>query len=165
MRSFIAHCHMQSRRLCFCGVLAFLSGMLLYGHLGGALYGVPVPVAVGILYCVSVMIAALLTTFFLPNVRRLVDAVAVTRLSLALIAAAMPGLGRALSEAPEISGTIVIGSAALLVAAGPRVCRYCRTSTVPEPVHSIVNAAVMWVHWLDRTNTGSPEADAPAVAS
>lgn len=105
-------------------VFSFLGGAALYAHVpvGPVAVGafvMPVAVFAGLSYAIAVFCTAFVTTLFLPGLRHLADAVALTRLTVGLVALAMPNVAEALIAAPVLSATIVVGGAGLLLAGLP----------------------------------------------
>ncbi len=102
------------RRIAFVVSLAFVAGYVLYLRHGGQVLGVPVPVFTGLVYAVFIGLATLLTGVILPGLRFATEAIAVSRLILALVIWTAPALAHPIMSQPLISATIVVGGAVLL---------------------------------------------------
>ncbi|WP_316650173.1 hypothetical protein [Ovoidimarina sediminis] len=105
-------------------MLSFIGGAALYAHAPGSLVtvgglNVPIMLFAGASYAIAVFFTACLTTYFLPGLRHLADAVAVMRLVVGLGALTMPGFAHTLIQSPILSATLVVGGAGLLLAALP----------------------------------------------
>ncbi|WP_170576021.1 hypothetical protein [Ruegeria atlantica] len=147
MQSIFRHVYLERRRLALIGALSFVAGVILYSHMGTTPGGVPVPIIIGLIYMVAVVGAAALTTYFLPRLRRITDAVAVTRLGFALWVASTHSYE--LASSPLVSATVVVGSAILLLEISPRLPAFARMFSIPEERLDFTQNARDFLNWLD----------------
>lgn len=113
MYNFPRHVYFERRRLTVAGLLAFVAGYGLYSHIPAVVLGLPLPVFTGLIYAVVVVLAASVTAYLIPNLRRLIDAVALTRLAFA--AWVVLAHGQAVAASPMATAAIVVGSAIALL--------------------------------------------------
>ncbi|WP_420584829.1 hypothetical protein [Ruegeria sp.] len=130
MQSILRHVYLERRRLYAIGFLSFSAGVVLYSHINATQMGLPVPVITGLIYMVAVVVAAAATTYFLPGLRKITDAVAVTRLAFALWVVTTQS--HEVAAAPFISATVVVGGAILLVNLGNLVSMAAQKTPVSE---------------------------------
>ncbi len=147
MQSIFRHVYLERRRLTFIGVLSFVAGVALYSHMGVTPGGIPVPIIIGLIYMAAVMGAAALTTYFLPRLRRITDAVALTRLGFALWVASTHSYE--LASSPLVSATIVVGSAIILLEVSAKLPAIARFLSVPEGRLGITQNTLDFLGWLD----------------
>ncbi|MES0826621.1 hypothetical protein [Ruegeria sp. SCP11] len=147
MQSIFRHVYLERRRLAFIGVLSFVAGVALYSHMGITPGGIPVPIIIGLIYMAAVMGAAALTTYFLPRLRRITDAVAVTRLGFAVWVASTHSYE--LASSPLVSATIVVGSAILLLEISPKLPAFARVFSIPEERLDFTQITQDFLNWLD----------------
>lgn len=143
------HCRSQLRRLCFAGASAVLAALAVYGHLEGSVGALPAPLAVALFYGTAVVLSGLVTTYFLPRIRRLIEAVAVTRLVTAACVLVVPELGPQLASAPFANATLTVGGAILLLAAAPVLHRLCEGPRTPLAVQAVAAGAHEGAMWID----------------
>ncbi len=144
------HLRDQSRRLILAGALAFVAGNLLYAHMPGQIAGLRVSFWIGLFYALVVVIGAMFITGYFPRQRRLVDAVALSRLGFALFVVAAPETGQPLVFSPFYSATIVVGTALLLSTACPVLHAICCREGMPTVIRRCAERAqAAWV-WVDR---------------
>lgn len=148
-RTITVHARSQLRRLGFAGACAMLAALVLYRHLDGYVGILPTPLAVAFFYSGVVILAGFVTTYYLPRIRRLIEAVAVSRLSLAAGALAVPELGPQLSVAPLTNATLVVGGAIVMLALAPAVHALCQAPHAPRPLRAVSDAAHRGVCWID----------------
>ncbi len=113
VKRIIGHVDSQKRRLYAIAFLAFAAGYVLYSHIEVTRFGMPLPVFTGLLYMSMIVFATAVSTYFLPKLARVTDAVAVTRLGFAVWVAGTQSYEVAAS--PLIGATIVIGGAMVLL--------------------------------------------------
>ena len=151
LNALIRHIRLERRRIAVAGSLAFLAGTTLTSHLHGVAFGLPFPVFVGIAYAGLAMIAATFSTYFLPRLRHLVEAVALSRLLFALGIAGSQGY--AVAETPLYAATIVVVGALGLVQIGTWLETRSRMATASvHLVDSAVRAREI-LDWIDNTAT------------
>ena len=110
-------CHLvylERRRLGFVTTLAFMSGVLLYSNVPVEVYGMPVSLLTGLIYAGVVGPAALLTILFLPALRFMIEAVAVSRLMMAIGVFHFPEFGMKIVASPMITALIVVTGGAII---------------------------------------------------
>jgi hypothetical protein len=129
------------------GVLAFFAGYALYAHVPANLHGLPFPVFTGLLYTTFVVLAASVTTYFLPNLRRLIDGVALTRLGFALWVVAAHG--QEVAASPTATAAIVVGGAAVLLRLGVWLDRTSRRPSAPALMVTLATQGRAVTAWLD----------------
>ncbi len=113
MNRIVKHIDREKRRLYSIAFLAFSAGFVLYSHVDVTRMGLPLPVLVGFVYMGLVVCASAITSYFLPKLTRVTDAVAVTRLGFALWISSTQSYEIAAS--PVIGATIVVGGAVVLL--------------------------------------------------
>ena len=101
----------ERKRLAFVTLLAFFAGYLFYARLDAQVYGLPAGVVTGLIYAGVIAPVALLVCLFLPSFRFMVEAVAVSRLSLACIVYSFPEVGAVILPSPILTAVIVVGFA------------------------------------------------------
>lgn len=104
----------ERRRLAFVAVLAFLAGFYFYLRDDTVVLGLPAGVAVGLIYAAVIVPVSLFVCVFLPSIRFLIEAVAITRLLLAMLVFTYPVLGEVLLGNPVLTAMIVVSSGAIL---------------------------------------------------
>ncbi len=158
MRTVLTHCYGERRRIAFASVMAFVAGVTLYSHLSISIFGVPFPIFAGTLYLVVVGLAAALTTFLFPKIRRLVDGIAVARVTLAFLTVATQNY--VLVEEPLASALIVVSSAVFILAAGKYIAGAAKNGRVPRVVLPVVTAVNAFFNWLDNSEEHAQPLDA-----
>ncbi len=126
-----------------------VAALVLYRHLDGHVGILPTPLAVALFYSGVVILAGFVTTYFLPRIRRLIEAVAVSRLSLAAGALAIPDLGSQLSVAPMTNATLVVGGAFTILSLAPALHALCQAPQAPSPLRAFSDAVYRGVRWID----------------
>ena len=104
----------ERRRLAFVAVLAFFAGFFFYARLDLMLFGLPAGIVTGLVYAAVIVPVALMICVFMPSVRFLIEAVAITRLILAMLVYTYPILGEVLLQNPLMTAAIVVSSGAIL---------------------------------------------------
>jgi peptidoglycan/LPS O-acetylase OafA/YrhL len=104
----------ERRRLLFVASLAFLSGFFMYLRSDVHLWGWHIAWVTGALYASIVGCCALIVCLFLPSMRFMIEAVAVSRLVLSLAILAMPGLGPLLLSDPLITALVIVSGGMLV---------------------------------------------------
>lgn len=98
----------ERRLLVFVTAMAFLAGVLLYLRYDIWVRGMPLPLFTGLLYATFVGTAAAVTLMVVPALRIMIEAVAISRLGVAVAAYGMPAFGAKLITSPIFSATVVI---------------------------------------------------------
>ncbi len=107
-----SHFYLQRRRFTLIGLLAFVAGYLLYSHVESTVMGLPMPVYVGFLYLASVVFTASISTYYFPNLLRLIDCIAVSRLCFAICIVGTES--HEIAASPMASAAIVVSGAIVL---------------------------------------------------
>ena len=99
----------ERKRLTFVTALAFLAGVVLYlrsdiTHVGS----VPVPLLTGIIYAAIIGPTALFFCLFLPSIRFMIEAIAVSRLVFAFFVFFVPEVGYQVLASPFATATVVV---------------------------------------------------------
>jgi MFS family permease len=139
--------YFERRRLTLAGILAFVAGYALYAHVNATALGLPFPVFTGFLYAVLVVLAAAMTSYIFPKLRRLIDGVAVSRLGFAIWV--IIAQGQEIAGSPLICATIVVGGAIILLRLSNWIDRLSRTPTAPVIFVNVAARARAAVAWLD----------------
>ena len=98
----------ERRRLTFVIGLAFFTGFFMYLRSDLHLWGWHVAWVTGAVYASVVGCCALIVCLFLPSMRFMIEAVAVSRLVLSLAILAMPGLGPLILSDPFITASVIV---------------------------------------------------------
>lgn len=98
----------ERRLLVFVTAMAFLAGVLLYLRYDIWVRGMPLPLFTGLLYATFVGTAAAVTLMVVPALRLMIEAVAISRLGVAVAAFGVPEFGAKLIASPIFSATVVI---------------------------------------------------------
>lgn len=140
--------------------MAFLAGVLFYLRSDLYINGIHISLITGLVYATVVGSAAALVCLFLPSMRFMIEAIAVSRVCLALLVLSMPNLGYAIISSPLMTAFIVVlgGSLISRVMHG-RIERKRKLSLLPSggffnrsPVRTRGNEwQRRFVHWLDDT--------------
>ncbi len=101
----------ERRRLAFVTILAFIGGYLFYARLDIQVFGLPAAVVTGLIYAAVIAPVALLVCLFLPSLRFMIEAVAVSRLCVACIVYSFPEVGAVILASPILTAVIVVGFA------------------------------------------------------
>jgi hypothetical protein len=110
MMSGIGHAiYRERKRLVFVTLLAFAAGYLFYARLDVQLFGMPAAVITGLIYAGIIAPVALLVCLFLPTLRFMVEAIAVSRLCVACIVYTYPEVGATILASPILTAVIVVG--------------------------------------------------------
>lgn len=149
VQSLIAHIYLQRRRLLLTGVFAFAAGYFMYSHIVVIKYGMPFPLWAGMFYMVAVVLAAAVTSYVFPRLRRLIDSITVSRFCFALWIVSTGN--HELISAPVVGASIVVGSAILLLHLGTWVENLRTRSTVIDARFAIVKRVALIVDWIDNT--------------
>lgn len=104
----------ERRRLLLVTVLAFLAGVIFYLRADHYINGVHVALVTGAVYAVIIGPVALLVCVFLPSLRFMVEAVAISRLLFAIFVFAAPGIGYGILASPSLTALIVVGGGAVI---------------------------------------------------
>lgn len=104
----------ERRRLMFVAVLAFLAGFYFYARSDAMVLGLPASLVIGAVYAAVIVPVSLFVCIFLPSIRFLIEAVAITRLLLAMLVYTYPVLGDVLLVNPMLTAMIVVSSGAIL---------------------------------------------------
>ena len=125
------HVYFERRRLTLAGILAFIAGYALHAHVDATAFGLSFPVFTGFFYAVFVVLTAAMTSYLLPNLRKLIDGVAVSRLGFAIWV--VGAHGQEIASSPLASATIIVGGAILLLRLGTWIHTLSRAPTAPGP--------------------------------
>lgn len=104
----------ERRRLTFVAVMAFLAGFFFYLNSDLAIGGVHIAFVTGTIYAVVVGTAALLVCLFLPSMRFMIEAVAISRLGLSFLFLAMPEIGARILASPTLTAALVVLGGAVI---------------------------------------------------
>ena len=104
---------MERRRLAFVAVFAFFAGFFFYARLDMTVMGLPASVAIGVTYAVVIVPVTLMICLLMPSMRFLIEAVAVTRLFVAMLAYTYPVLGEVLLSMPILTAAFVVSTGAI----------------------------------------------------
>ncbi len=104
----------ERRRLLFVTSLAFLAGFLFYARYDLYIGGFQVGILTGAVYALIIGLVTLLICALLPSLRFMIDAVAVSRLFLAVVVFFVPEIGQIILMNPLLTAVIVVSSGALL---------------------------------------------------
>ncbi len=105
---------LERRRLLFVTSLAFLAGALFYLRSDLDIQGVHASVVIGAIYALVVGLAALLVCLFLPSLRFMVEAVAVSRLLFSFFVLAQPAIGYKILAMPTLNAAIVVSGGLII---------------------------------------------------
>lgn len=154
--AFQACLYRERRRLTLVTTLAFLAGVLFYWPSQLYLAGLHISLVTGTVYAAVVGIAAIVICCALPRLRFMMEAVAISRLILALAVATNPGLGGALLGNPFLMALVVVtGGACISRVLHGRLHRppLPRFSFGPATRHAVVAQGTAWqcrfVSWVD----------------
>ncbi len=98
----------ERRRLIFVTVMAFLAGFFFYLNSELSIGGVHIAIVTGTIYAVVVGFAALLVCLFLPSMRFMIEAIAVSRLGLSFFVLAAPEVGAQILASPMMTAFLVV---------------------------------------------------------
>ena len=161
------HVHFERRRLTLAGLFAFVAGYALYAHITPTAFGLPFPLFTGLLYTALVVLTAAVTSYLLPNLRRLIDGVALTRLAFAAWVVAADG--QDIAASPSASAAIVVGGAVVLLRLGTWIDRSSRRPGAPVLLVTFTAQMRTLVAWLDnaavRGSTNYPASVGKGVAT
>lgn len=106
--AFWAHLQRERRRLAFVTTLAFLAGVLFFWPSNAYLGPVHISIVTGAVYAAVVGCAAALVCVALPRLRFMIEAVAISRLILALAVLSMPDAAQLLLHNPILMALVVV---------------------------------------------------------
>lgn len=109
-----AHLHRDRRRLAFVVALAYVAGVLFFWNSQVYWGGVHISLVTGLVYAVIVGIAAVIICLALPRLRFMMEAMAMSRLSLAFTVMMVPELGRIVLTQPFVMALILVAGGACL---------------------------------------------------
>ncbi|MGR3511827.1 MAG: hypothetical protein ACU0GG_03615 [Paracoccaceae bacterium] len=109
-----AHLHRDRRRLAFVIVLAFVAGMLFFWRSPVYVGPFHVSLVTGAIYAGIVGAAALFICIALPRLRFMLEAMAMSRLTLALVVLMVPELGKIVLTQPFLMATVLVAGGACL---------------------------------------------------
>ena len=104
----------ERRRLAFVAICAFWAGFFFYARTDIAIFNTHAAFVVGAVYAMVIVPVTLVVCLFLPAVRFLIEAVAVTRLAIAMLAYTYPVLGATLLANPLLTALLVVSTGAIL---------------------------------------------------
>ncbi len=96
------------RRLIFVIAMAFLTGFIMYLRADIHVYGVHVAWVTGAIYASVVGLCAIFISLFLPSIRFMMEAVAISRLGLSFVVFFAPGLGFPILASPTATALVVV---------------------------------------------------------
>ncbi|MEM7718632.1 MAG: hypothetical protein AAF222_05465 [Pseudomonadota bacterium] len=109
-----AHLHHDRRRLGFVVVLAFLAGVLFFWRSQVYVGSIHISLVTGLVYAVVVGIAAIIICLSMPRLRFMMEAMAMSRLSLAATVMVIPEFGTRLLTQPFLMALILVAGGACL---------------------------------------------------
>ena len=159
-RGLLTSIHRERRRLVFVAVLAFLAGVLFYARANLYINGIHVSLIVGAIYAVVVGAVALVVCVLMPSVRFMVEAAAVSRLTLAVFVLAVPDIGYPILASPMMTAFVVVTGAVFVSRVMHGRILSDRTGwrgfVMPGPVLARVPVRLAatplqtrWVNWVD----------------
>lgn len=104
----------ERRRLFFVTVLAFLAGCLFYARLASSLNAPQIALFTGFVYAVVIAPVTLVICAFAPGFRFMIEAIALSRLIVALVAFLAPEVGHVLITTPMLTAILVVSGGGLL---------------------------------------------------
>ena len=104
----------ERRRLTFVTTMAFLAGFLFYFNADASIHGVHVAFVTGAIYAGVVGTAAFLICLFLPSMRFMIEAVAISRLGLSLFVLMHPALGFQILANPMLTAFLIVFGGAVI---------------------------------------------------
>ena len=104
----------ERKRLAFVTALAFLAGFLFYARADTYVFGIQIGVATGLAYAAVIAPVTLMICVLAPRMRFLIDAIAVSRLLVALFAFAFPTIGETLLLQPVLLAFLIVSLGAVL---------------------------------------------------
>ncbi len=104
----------ERRRLVFVAAMAFMAGFLFYLRANFYIHGVHIALITGAVYAFVVGISALLICLFLPSLRFMIEAVAVSRLLLSFFVLAAPEIGYRVLASPMLTALLVVAGGAMI---------------------------------------------------
>ena len=148
----VSRVYRDRRRLIFVASLAFLAGFFMYLRADLYLGGWHIAWVTGAIYACVVGLVALCVCLFLPRMRFMIEAVAISRLCLSLAVLAWPGMGALLLSDPFITASvIVLGGILVSRCLHGRIVRV-RTASIlmREPARLIAGPLQMrFTGWID----------------
>ncbi len=149
MARFWHRIYCERRRVGLVTALAFLAGYILYARVDMSVLGVNLPVLTGLLYAAFVGPAALATFLFMPALRLLTEAVALSRLGFACFVYCVPDPGLTLASLPLVNASLVIGGALALCWLGRRLARSDARAILPQALQFVLatgDSVIFWLH-------------------
>ena len=98
----------ERRRLTFVIALAFLAGFLFYLPTNVHVHGIHLSWLTGAIYALVIGLSAIAVFLYLPTMRFMVEAIAVSRLCLSLFVLAAPELGYRILSDPFVMACLVV---------------------------------------------------------
>lgn len=95
-------------RIAFVTVLAFFSGVVLYLRTDILILGIPLPLVTGLLYAAIIGPATIAIFAFLPALSRMIENLALSRLSVSVFVFIFPGPGDVLLASPHLMAAFVV---------------------------------------------------------
>jgi len=96
------------RRLLFVVSMAFFAGYIMYLRADLYVFGVHIALFTGTLYASVVAFCALVICLFLPSMRFMMEAVAISRLGLSLVVFFAPNVGGPILSSPLLTAFVVV---------------------------------------------------------
>ena len=157
-RRLLQRVHSERRRLAFVVALAFLAGFLFYARANIYIHGIHVSLIIGAVYAIVIGTVALAVCLVMPSMRFMVEAAAVSRLSLAVFVLAVPDLGYPILANPMMTAFVVVTGAVFVSRlmhgrilrdrSGWRGFVLPRVARVPVQV-AATPLQTRWVRWVD----------------
>lgn len=147
VNDFLQHIHLERRRLIIAGYLAYFAGFILHAHLIMTVFGLPFPVFTGLVYLGSVVLAGVVTTYFLPKIRWLIDCIAVSRLCFAFCIVGLQG--QEFAASPMLSALIVVGGAIFIHRLGGQLNKISQSTYSQGSVTGLVERVRIILDWID----------------
>lgn len=109
-----ARIHRDRRRLLFVISMAFFAGYIMYLRAELDVFGVHVAWVTGGIYAGVVGLCALFICLFLPAMRFMMEAVAISRLGLSLVVFFAPNFGFSILSSPVVTALVIVAGGVLI---------------------------------------------------
>lgn len=100
--------YQERKRLIFVAVMAFFAGFLFYVRTDAYIGGIHLSLVTGTVYAVIIGACALIVCIALPSMRFMIEAIAVSRLILALFVVSVPSIGYHILTNPLFTALITV---------------------------------------------------------
>ena len=104
----------ERRRLLFVVPMAFLAGFVFYLRADLYIYGVHIAIVTGMVYAVVIGFCTLLVCLLLPSMRFMVEAMAISRLTLSFFVLVSPNIGYRILADPFVTAALVVFGGAMI---------------------------------------------------